>query len=76
MIVKVLGLSSFGECLERAAETINLWETRKQLRKLARGVARKYLETWPSVAAISIRRDDNNTQIVKVPRTRARARAA
>lgn len=70
MIVKVLGLA-YGECLERQAEMLNLWETEAKLRKMARVLANKYLVQWHNVDTVAIRRDDNNKMIVKVKRKKS-----
>lgn len=68
MIVKVIGEDSAGGCEERAADTINLWETQANLRKMARAMATKYLATWSHVAAVRIRNDRDHKSIVLVKR--------
>ncbi len=68
MIVKVIGENLGGACEERAAETIDLWETQANLRKMGREMARKYLAMWPNVAAVRIRNDRDHKSIVVVKR--------
>lgn len=68
MIVKVIGENSAGGCEERAADTIDLWETQANLRKMAREMAEKYLASWPHVPAVRIRNDRDHKSIVVVKR--------
>lgn len=69
MIVKVIGENAGGGCEERAADTIDLWDTQANLRKMGREMARKYLATWPHVAAVRIRNDRDHKSIVVVKRS-------
>jgi hypothetical protein len=69
MIVKVIGENAVGGCVERAADTINLYETLANLRKMGREMAWTYLAMWPNVAAVRIRNDRDHTTIVIVKRT-------
>lgn len=68
MIVKVVGENSAGGCEERAADTIDLWETQANLRKMGREMARRYLAAWPKVVAVRIRNDRDHKSIVVVKR--------
>jgi len=70
MIVKVLGLAE-GECLQRQAETLDLWETPAKLRKMARVLANRYLGLWHNVDTVAIRRDDDHKMIARVKRKKS-----
>ena len=74
MIVKVIGMDSFGQCIERQAEMVGLWETEANLRKMMRKKGEEYLVRWPHVAAVDMRRDENHKRIVKVERKKPKSR--
>jgi hypothetical protein len=64
VIVKVIGLSIAGECVERQADTLIAVD----LKKAARAMAKEYLTTWPTVAKVVIRQDIDHKIIVTVKR--------
>jgi regulator of PEP synthase PpsR (kinase-PPPase family) len=70
MNVRILGLSPFGEALERAQATLSGEGSLKKRRDAARAMARDYLEKWASVEFVAIRHDDplDHRQIVKLRR--------